>query len=304
MKKQIALFVALFSASLSTACVSETPSEPEPTAPAADVAASKTPESTASRAIEKSMIRGYLHTAARTGFRLGTVLRESDEGGVHRVIGEEGVFAVDKATGDARSIPNADAPGLHVPCRLDAEGHNKAVMEYFAGRGIPTEQMTGAHVTTLHQGEGDATKARAATVEGTGFVAYYSIVNRAIEGIPVVESVAWARLNGDGDVVSEEVRWPEVPASVLKDAKAMQETLADPGTAKAFHAMIRLPQNGQVVIHHGTWMGGVRFPAFASYDVMDAPDGQTNSARTRHFLLDGAEVILQPEEIASDAKRR
>lgn len=137
------------------------------------------------------------------------------------------------------------------------------------------------------------------------FAGYYSHLGRAVDGIPVAESTAWARINDDGDVVSEEVRWPSIPASVVAEAKAVSHLVEDEGARAALHRLIGLPGTGRVVIHHPTWSGGPSFTPFASYDVVDAPGGVVDArARTRHFRRDGSEITVPTFEARSDRKAR
>jgi hypothetical protein len=52
--------------------------------------------------------------------------------------------------------------------------------------------------------------------------AYYSVVERAVDGIPVPDSFAWARANSESRIVEEAVYWPALPRDVLAEAKTVQ----------------------------------------------------------------------------------
>ena len=55
---------------------------------------------------------------------------------------------------------------------------------------------------------------------------------------PVVESVAWARLDNNGKSISEWVYWPAIPAKALADARLLQQKTTGPGKAEF---LARLP---------------------------------------------------------------
>jgi hypothetical protein len=287
MKKN--LFFALAAASIFAPACAKVPEEPTDPAPTESDAAAA-PEAAPMAAPQAA--RGFSFRVQSSRFRLGKVVSERSERGMHRVIGDEGVIAVHEATGDVRSIPNAGAPTTLVRDRPEVEAHNRAVKDYFLGLGLPQEQMMAPHVTTLHQASGSIAEPAIQPGKDTGFMAYYTNIGRQIDGIVVADSVAWARINADGEVVSEEIRWPAIPADVVHDAKKLAELMRAPESAKGFREMIGVAGEGQVMIHHATWMSPTSFEPFASYDVMDAPGGRDARARVRHFLIDGTEVRL------------
>ena len=57
---------------------------------------------------------------------------------MQKVIGAEGVFAVDPRNGSVRAILNGDSPLLtnFKPLTTDADAHNKHTLEYFIGAGL------------------------------------------------------------------------------------------------------------------------------------------------------------------------
>ena len=114
-----------------------------------------------------------------------------------------------------------------------------------------------------------------------------------MEGIPVVDSVAWASMNAANEVLSEEVRWPEIPRRVVDEAHALAARLragdpeAAPGRPMPFSGA------GHVVIRHATESdGGVRV-VFAAHDV-DVPIGRGMTV-THHFAPSGEERSLSRE---------
>ena len=143
---------------------------------------------------------------------------------------------------------------------------------------------------------------------------HQSVRERKIEDIPVVDSVAWARVNEQGQVVGEWVYWPAIPAEVITDARRLKERLSRDSTKGAFLA--RLPIDvltGQVVIRHSSAIATGPFEAFASYDVVErrlAPEPATHersvdtsraASVVRHFDVDGNERSLPHERRSLDA---
>ena len=116
----------------------------------------------------------------------------------------------------------------------------------------------------------------------------YGVIFRQYHGVRIEESIAWARLNVDGDSITESVYWPEIPASVLSDADALNATLADTSAKASFFA--RLPSGavvdrGSVVIHHTP---GIYMKSFASAAVFDV----SVNGNLVHVGLDGKVVVL------------
>jgi hypothetical protein len=85
----------------------------------------------------------------------------------------------------------------------------------------------------------------------------------------VIDSVAWARINEQGKVVSEWVYWPAIPAKALADARRLEELVAS--SAKTGF-LARLPAglpSGKLAIRHSSATAEGPFEAFASYDVLE-----------------------------------
>jgi hypothetical protein len=113
---------------------------------------------------------------------------------------------------------------------------------------------------------------------------YCTVINRAIDGVPVAGSHAWAQFNINDDVVAEQVWWPELPASVRADVAALRAMLGDPTALADYRS--KLPtaiagQDPQVVIHHTD-----AFAAFAVSVTADFTSADKKSILS--FRLDGA----------------
>jgi hypothetical protein len=248
---------------------------------------------------------GYRHGIDHSKFSVGAGQRFVNEFGLLKVVGADGVFAVDAANGLALAIRNAHSSRTQ---RLawfsqSPEQHNQLVTNYFVGAGIPKEQVAAIHATTSL-----ATNARADQVPAPqpAIAGYQSILDRKVGEIPVIDSVAWARLDDQGTVLAEWVYWPAIPGRVITEASRMRQVLAG-AERQAFVA--RLPAGlppGTVVIRHSAATVAGRFSVVASYDVPERRSAPRPGAQDqtggrgviimRHFGADGKEFTLPQEQ--------
>ena len=233
---------------------------------------------------------GYMHQLSRSKFPL-VPEKDVSEFGFHKTVGPTGTFAVRASNGSVLAILNADASALSVgPLPVSAADHNARVRDYFVAAGIPREQIgsVSAHAEML--GTGDPV----APTQGAEFLGYTSVLNRVLEGIPIVDSTAVASFNKNGDVVYESVHWPSIPFSAIEDAKSIDAMLADSPRASAWRQ--KLPssvreQHGTVVVRHTHSSSDAPFKAIAAWAVLD---GQA----ARHFGIQGDELTLPGQEPA------
>jgi hypothetical protein len=243
-----------------------------------------------------SGVTGFRHTLARSKFKPQGSSAISDAG-FSKVVGATGVFAVDELDGSVLATPNAGAPStLRPPYPGNSDAHNARVVKYFVDAGLPAYQILDVHANTLMR----------AGIAGNGsrvkdeFVAYYSIVRRQISGVRVVESLAWARFNSDDEVVEEQVHWPDIPASVVRDALDLQGIVSDSGKLKALQKTISATRpdlvdgSGEVGIHHPVASFRRQRPAFVTYDMSGA--ASLRKPTEAHFDKSGVEVRLPHEE--------
>lgn len=242
------------------------------------------PESRAPQGATASSLSEYRHLFARSRFAIGPTTTEKAELGIAKVVGEWGVFGTNQQTGMVLASPNADAPPVgREPLGGGPAAHNAAVKDYFVKAGLPEAEVSGVAIHTK------------ASAGGTGLDpasswkldAYSSVLSREYDGVPVVDSYAWAQMNDLGEVVTESVYWPAIPQSVLVAASAFKKQLADPPASAAYFA--KVPSNGRLVIHHtpGVWEG--TFEATVSYDV-------SSFGKTTHYTAEGS-VIALPQEL-------
>jgi hypothetical protein len=105
---------------------------------------------------------------------------------------------------------------------LDPDDHNRRVVDYFVRAGLPRDQVAVVHANTYLSASGPTSKATSIEPRVDG---YATIVSRQAGGFDVVDSVAWARIDGKGRVLAEWVYWPAIPAKVVDDARKLNEML-------------------------------------------------------------------------------
>jgi hypothetical protein len=238
-------------------------------------------------------------------------MRRLDEHGFAKVEGSEGVFATDLRNGLVVAVQNGSAnkgqtraaDALLKTNVMDPNRHNDQVVEYFVTAGISRDQVGGVHANTYLSSSGSTKDERAPVPKVEG---YASIVERKIERYAVVDSIAWARMDEHGSVISEWVYWPAIPAKVLADARLLEEQIA-PGKTSF---LARLPSGlplGKVVIRHSAATAEGPFEIYATYDVLertestlpardkDVGDIKVVSVNVRHFDVDGLEIRLPQE---------
>jgi hypothetical protein len=186
------------------------------------------------------------------------------------------------------AIPNATAPSRQrPPLTIDPAAHNSAARSYFVAAGLPEDQLGGiAPYATMHATEDE-------NGASTPKLAYYtSVFERRVRGIRVEGSIAYVRLNVDGDAVEEGVYWPALPAGVVDQAIALQHRLDEPATRSALLTSIPgSPRDAEVVIHHppGMWRG-----AFTTVATVDVQSGTPRGAD--HYEGSGTRVFVAHED--------
>jgi len=148
-----------------------------------------------------------------------------------RWTGSDGVVGI-YACGKEMGVANATAAGANLPdWSSSASVLSGLVFQYFVSMGMEECQI------------GDST-----VLNGT------VSIGRGVDGIPVVESNAFARFNSEGKTTSEGLYWPPVPAATVVAAMDFRQVLSDPIVLAAYKA--KLPSGaqgvGRVSIHHST----------------------------------------------------
>jgi hypothetical protein len=153
--------------------------------------------------------------------------------------------------------------------------------------GVATCQISGNNVLSTVGGGGSVNGSAMFMVASQATVA----LQRCINGVPVGESIAFARFDTDNQTTSEAFYWPTVPADVVTAALAFHDKLAAPGALAAYKA--KLPPDaqgdGEVVIHHRVAGSSLPFMAVATYDtVRTTPLGGSTGLS---FDVDGNPVM-------------
>ncbi len=268
-----------------------------PVAQAADVAA----------AADGGGLR-YDHRIERSRFDVGTHRREADDTQGRRVVGDGGVFQVDAVTGAALAVPSAPATPKNAatlaqrfprPLTEDPERHNAEVRRYLLGAGVPALEVAGMHITATMAGGGPVEAG--VQPQQSHLLWYTSHLERALGGVPVEGSFAYAALGADGKVISEGVYWPAISGDVVRRAAVLQHLLAAPEQAQAFLGRLRAahPEMGDAagevrIVHTGPSHHGA-FDARAVYSVV-VRNASGGKARILRFDDAGQVVTLADEQ--------
>ena len=254
-------------------------------------------------------VAGYQHGPEHSQFAVGEHPKQLEQYGYLKSVGAQGAFATKRTNGSTLAVPSAHAPSLRLsPFGGSSDDHDSFVKNYFVKLGLPGEQIGSVRGMTLLDAQG---RAEEASRPFPRITAYYSRLERAVDGMPVAESFAWARVNSRGETVHEAVYWPSLPATVLTQARQFRQLIADPQRRRTFES--RLPVSGRagaVVIHHSSATMDPPFQSFASFDVVvsaspasspHAPQPTTGASVTRHFDINAVECFL-PQELLNLGK--
>ncbi|MGH8475181.1 MAG: hypothetical protein ACRER2_05325, partial [Methylococcales bacterium] len=216
---------------------------------------------------------------------------------------------VDASNGAVIAIPNAHSTEQQktVWYTLGADKHNQQVLDYFVAAGIPKDQIGGVYATTSLYASGGADESVVPAPQPK-IAGWQSVLGRVINGVPVVDSLAWARMNDQGKVISEWLYWPAIPSKAMDEARQLSAKISQEGERAAF--LSRLPHDlppGKVVIRHSAASDLGPFEVFASYDVVErrmlsesigpsSADGMIPAVSiVRHFDVKGNERKLAQE---------
>ena len=165
---------------------------------------------------ENDPLPGHVHTFEASRFDPGQPMTYEVDIRSERWIGPYGTFTTRR--GSSWGSTNATSPTLERPALLPTEVHEEATVAYFVESGLDQDQIATVGSGTSVSGGG---------VEAAGG-APFSSLSRAWNGIPVLDSVANARLNDARQSISESVFWPEVPCEVIDAADVIRADVARP----------------------------------------------------------------------------
>jgi hypothetical protein len=252
--------------------------------------------------------RGYQHGADRSKFAVGVGAHRVNEHGYLKLTGADGTIARDQLNGSVFSVPKARAPGQRLtPYGDSPAAHNRFVLDYFRANGLPADQIGRVQGRMLLEATGRSDEQERAVPHVTG---YYSVVERVIEGIPVEDSFAWARVNSAGVVVEEGVYWPGLPRTTVEKARQLRDAWKDQKRRSELLDRVHGEDpRTEIAIRHSSAGSHDPFEAFACIDVhVDSTPPATNRALrdstngglsqtsyVRHFDLSGNEIRLPQE---------
>ena len=217
-------------------------------------------------------LAGAAYDITKSRFAFGSTPSKDDADGFVRWVGVDGVVGIEQSGGEL-GILNAGAPEASLPdWSDDPTALASHVTAYFATFGVSACQIGDAQVPGGSDGRTIA-------------------LARAVDGINVAESLAYARFDNQDQSTSEGFYWPTIPADVVTSARAFQAMLADPTELAAYKA--KLPADAQgdglVILHHTSSSSTAPFAAAATYDV-EPPPGPLGRGSTLSFDAEGNPV--------------
>jgi hypothetical protein len=226
--------------------------------------------------------------------------------GYLKTVGDQGTLATNTANGSTFAAAAPNSSGVRLPPFGGSyEDHDKFVKDYFVKLGLPAEQVGSVRAMTMLEAQGPSADVGRTIPRIT---AYYSALQRTVEGVPVTDSFAWARVNSRGEVVQEGVYWPAIPSDVVQQVHQLRVLLADPQRLQLFKSRLAVSGGeGVIVIRHSSATVDDAFESLASYDVslhasavpsaQKTPAPGTTVTVTRHFDLNGTERFLPQERL-------
>jgi hypothetical protein len=218
-------------------------------------------------------LTGASYVLEKSRFSFGSKPSPQDESGFVRWVGADGALAI-WADGSEIASLDGGAPEASLadwsedPTAL--ADHSRA---YFEAMGVASCQS-------------DSTPGITSGAGGTNV-----ILERAIDGIPVSESYAYAHFVANDQTTSEGFYWPTIPADVVTAARALRDRLSDPASLTAYKALLpaEAQGDGQVIIHHTDASLSPPFIAVATYDVLEG-GGVLGMPTEHHFDADAKEL--------------
>lgn len=160
---------------------------------------------------------------AERGAVLGAVLEETSDGRLRRTIGAEAVFTEDTACGAAGMFATDQARFEAGPFGTTEQEHAEAVMDLFLKLGLPEEQLGEVRTNTIMGGSGFADEANVSS-KYDWLAGRVSRVERYVDGVHVVDSIAIASINRDGQLTHLQVFWPEIADVTVQNARGLERS--------------------------------------------------------------------------------
>lgn len=200
-------------------------------------------------------LAGAAYDITKSRFAFGSTPTEQDAGALVRWVGIDGVVAIQQSGGETGFL-NASASEANLPdWSQDSTALASHVTSYFATFGVSACQIESSQ-------------------DNSGSDGRIIALARAVDGIKVIESLAFARFDNQDQSTREGFYWPAIPADVVTSARAFQAMLADPTELAAYKAKLPAAAQGDglVTIHHTNLASTSSFTAATTYDVASNAD--------------------------------
>jgi hypothetical protein len=232
-------------------------------------------------------LTGAAYDITKSKFAFGSMPSIESASGLVRWVGRDGVVAIFPG-GMELGVMNAGAPESDLSdWSTDSAALSDHVIAYVGSMGVAPCQIAFHPINSTVSGGG--------SIDGSFVVtsaANTVALVRGVDGILVSESNASARFNSADQTTQEGMYWPPIAASVVRDARAFRDRLADPARLAAYKAL--LPSDaqgdGQVVIHHSGGGTMSPFQAAATYDVAQSVSGMFGAGQEYSFDPNGNPV--------------
>jgi hypothetical protein len=234
--------------------------------PCACTTPSSTAASGANCAVDQAL-PGATYDVAKSRFAFGSTPVAEGAGDLVRWVGSDGALAI-FSDGSEIGLMDGSAPESNLPdWSTDLSALMAHADAYWISMGVASCQIASTGIDASGGGGGSTDGGSVTFAAGPNIVTSA----RAIEGIPVVESLLGARFDVDDQTTQENFYWPEIPADVVIAAVAFKNQLSDPSALASYKA--KLPANaqgqGSVVIHHTSAGSSSPFQTAATYQVFD-----------------------------------
>jgi plastocyanin len=211
-------------------------------------------------------LAGATYDITKSKFAFGSAPAAVDAGSLVRWTGSEGVVALFSDGSEMASL-DANAPAQNLAgWSSKTETLAEHLAAYYEAMGVQSCQIANVGMTYSGGGGGSTDGGGSVFVAGPTT----AILERAIDGISVVDSRGVAQFDVDDQTTTESFYWPEIPADVVAAARAFRDKLAAPGALAAFKA--KLPADaqgdGSVVIHHHVAGSTGSFVAAVTYQTI------------------------------------
>lgn len=207
---------------------------------------------------------GASYDLSKSRFVFGSTPVREDASDITRWVGSDGVVAIWSCGAEGGSM-NGSAPETNLPdWSSDSSALSDHVRAYLVSMGVEPCQIADTQVEAGTDG-------------------YTISLVRAVDGIAVGESIAYAKFNVNDQTTLEGLYWPTIPAATVASARAFRDLVADPVALAAYKA--KLPAtaqgNGVVIIHHSrcpSLSTPSTFQSGATYDVGDGSPWSASSS--------------------------